>query len=396
MTADTVGGVWRYATDLARALVPHGIETTIAILEPISPSPSGKGFGEGKAGREQVPNSPRPTDSVPHPNPSPEGEGLSIIHTGLPLDWLCDSPEPVLHAGQAIADLARDLRADMVQLNSPTLAAAAHFPAPVIAVAHGCTATWWTAAHGTAPDPAYRWHADLMRAGLLSADATVAPSRSFAADLQRIYALPTAPQAVHNGRASPSALRGEGRVEGRSRTPTSDPAPHALTAGRLWDRVKNTAVLDRAAARLSAPVRAAGPVAGPHGETVRPDHLHLLGTLSADALAAELARRPVFVSATGFEPFGLAVLEAAAAGCALVLSDIPTFRELWDGAAVFVPAQDDAAIAAAIEALLAEPDRRDEFSHAARARAACYTTEANAAAMAALYAGLLSTRRAAA
>ena len=37
-----------------------------------------------------------------------------------------------------------------------------------------------------------------------------------------------------------------------------------------------------------------------------------------------------------FEPFGLAVLEAARAGCALVLSDIATFRELWDGAALFV------------------------------------------------------------
>ena len=39
-----------------------------------------------------------------------------------------------------------------------------------------------------------------------------------------------------------------------------------------------------------------------------------------------------------YEPFGLAVLEAAQAGCALVLSDIPTFRELWDGAALFVAA----------------------------------------------------------
>ena len=37
-----------------------------------------------------------------------------------------------------------------------------------------------------------------------------------------------------------------------------------------------------------------------------------------------------------YEPFGLAVLEAAQAGMRLVLSDIPSFRELWDGAATFV------------------------------------------------------------
>ncbi|WP_375404419.1 glycosyltransferase family 4 protein [uncultured Sphingomonas sp.] len=392
MTADTVGGVWQYATDLARALVPHGIETPLAALGPaptedqlLLPLP----FGE-RAGERGCSESRTSTDRAPLPNPLPAGEReLEIIHTGLPLDWLCTNPTPVLAAGQAIADLARDLRADIVQLNSPTLAAAARFPAPVVAVAHGCTATWWNAAHGTAPDPAYRWHADLMRAGLLAANATVAPSAAFAADLQRTYALPTTPQAIHNGRpSSPSSLWGEG--------PSREPAPHALTAGRLWDRVKNTAVLDRAAARLSVPIRAAGPVTAPHGETVRPDHLYLLGILSAEALAAEMAQRPIFVSATSFEPFGLAVLEAAAAGCALVLSDIPTFRELWDGAAVFVAPQDEAAIAAAIESLLADPTRRETLAQAAQARAAPYTPEATAAAMAALYARLLPARRAAA
>ncbi len=354
MTADTVGGVWQYATDLARALRPHGVETTLAVLGP-APSPAHRR----------------------------EAADLSVVETGLPLDWLCDGPDPVLAAGQAIANLARDSRADIVQLNSPTLAAAAGFPAPVIAVAHGCTATWWNAAHGTAPDPAYRWHAELMRAGLLAADATVAPSAAFAADLQRTYGLPAAPLAIHNGRAHGQAGQGT-------------PAPHAFTAGRLWDRVKNTAVLDRAAAPLSVPIRAAGLVSGPHGETVRPDHLQLLGHLSAEALAAELARRPVFVSCTSFEPFGLAVLEAAAASCALVLSDIPTFRELWDGAALFVTPQDDAAIAAAIEALLADPERRETLAQAARARAGRYTPDVTAAAMAALYARLAPARRVAA
>ncbi len=44
----------------------------------------------------------------------------------------------------------------------------------------------------------------------------------------------------------------------------------------------------------------------------------------------------IFAHPARYEPFGLAVLEAAMAGCALVLGDIPTLRELWDGAAVFV------------------------------------------------------------
>lgn len=306
-----------------------------------------------------------------------------VLPTDLPLDWLATGPEPVLAAGEAIAGLARDLRADIVHLNSPTLAASARFDQPVVAVAHGCTATWWRAAHGCAPDAAYAWQADLMRAGLLAADATVAPSASFAADLQATYALPTAPLAIHNGR-SPQAL-GQGAS-----------AAHAFTAGRLWDRVKGAAVLDRVAQRLSIPLRAAGPVAGPHGETVAPEHLTLLGNLSAPALAAELARQPVFVSAATFEPFGLAVLEAAQAGCALVLSDIPTFRELWDGAALFVPADNDVAYAAIIEELIADPIQRDALGQAALRRAARYTPDATAAAMADLHARLVPTRKAAA
>ena len=401
MTADAVGGVWQYATELATALVAHDVETTIAVLGP-EPSadqlsifrhpglePGSRLFSTAGHAAEEA-----------GPRVEPGVTGLSsvqAIHTGLPLDWLASGPDPVLAAGQAFADLARELRADIVHLNTPTLAATARFDQPVVAVAHGCVATWWRAAHSCEPDPAYRWQADLMRRGLLAADAAVAPSASFAANLQRTYALPSAPLTIHNGRTpSPSQFWGEGRGEGQCNALLAEPANHALTAGRLWDRVKNTAVLDQVAQRLPARFRAAGPVTAPHGEAVEPKHLHLLGILSADALAAELASRPVFVSAATFEPFGLAVLEAAQAGCALVLSDIPTFRELWDDAALFVPADDPAAIAAAIESLLADSARREALAKAALARSARYTPQTTAALMADLYARLAPSRSAAA
>ncbi|HEX3992613.1 MAG TPA: glycosyltransferase, partial [Acetobacteraceae bacterium] len=88
--------------------------------------------------------------------------------------------------------------------------------------------------------------------------------------------------------------------------------------------------------------------------------------------AERLAERPIFVSVSRYEPFGLAVLEAARAGCALVLSDIPTFRELWQDAASFVPADDPVAIAAALQVLLEQPDRRRQQSTQAAKRAALY------------------------
>src|SRR5690606_35787981 len=71
-----------------------------------------------------------------------------------------------------------------------------------------------------------------------------------------------------------------------------------------------------------------------------------------------------------YEPFGLAPLEAALAGCALVLADIPTYRELWEGCGEFYPPGDAAALAAAIRGLMDAEGRRRALAEAARARAA--------------------------
>jgi glycosyltransferase involved in cell wall biosynthesis len=133
-------------------------------------------------------------------------------------------------------------------------------------------------------------------------------------------------------------------------------------------------------------------VHGPNGASIEVDHLDLLGELSHTRLASLLAARPVFASAALYEPFGLSVLEAASAGCALVLSDIPTHRELWGGAAIFVPARDNAAFATAIEDVLGDPDEREQLGQLARARAQLYSPAAMAARMADIYARLAATR----
>ena len=83
------------------------------------------------------------------------------------------------------------------------------------------------------------------------------------------------------------------------------------------------------------------------------------------------------------------MLEAAQAGCALVLSDIATHRELWDGVAVFVSARDDAAFAAAISGLLADRPARDRLGNSARERARQYTPDRMARGMAEIYARVL-------
>jgi glycosyltransferase involved in cell wall biosynthesis len=359
MTADAVGGVWQYATDLASELATEGHEITLALLGPPPSADQRRRAGEI--------------------------DGLRLVETGLPLDWLCDSPEPVTEAAQIIAEMVRAEGSDIVHCNMPTLAGAARFEAPLVAVTHGCVSTWWQAAKDEPLAPAYRWHRTMMHQGLSAADAVVAPSASYAGVIRRSYRLPAMPRVVHNGREPASASASEaGAVRA------------ALTVGRLWDSVKNAALLDRVAAEIDAPFMAAGAQRGPHAETIALSHLQVLGELDRSELQALLAQRPVFVSAASFEPFGLAVLEAAGVGCALVLSDIPTFRELWSDTAIFADPNDANAFSAAVETLLNDSSLRVRLGEAAARRAARFTPAATAAGMSAIYAELSGRREAAA
>jgi glycosyltransferase involved in cell wall biosynthesis len=354
LTADAVGGVWQYSVDLARGLSRLGIETVLAVLGP-SPSAAQK----------------RAARSVPR---------LKMVDTGLALDWLADEAGTLRRAGEAVARLAAKHEADLVQLNMPALAAEVRFDRPVVAVLHSCVASWWRAVNDGPLPPHFEWLTERVRLGVAAADAVVTPSAAFGRAAQACYALPETPRTVHNGRSS---------LVSRAQ------APHdfVFTSGRLWDRGKNVGVLDAAAAKIGVPVHAAGPLQGPNGERAAFRHLHALGNLDEPSLGRWLAARPVFASAALYEPFGLSVLEAAAAGCALVLSDIPTFRELWDEVAIFVDPRDSDTYARALNALVSDDFERAVLGRAAQERAARFTPDAMAAQMASLYRSLLPAVR---
>ncbi|MFL5253616.1 MAG: glycosyltransferase family 4 protein [Rhodopila sp.] len=332
VTTDAVGGVWRYSLELAHGLAAHGIEVVLAVLGP-------------------APNLAQRREAA--------ALGARLVETDLPLDWLAENPGEVEHAVQALAAMARRLDADTVQLHTPSLVGHARWPVPVIAVAHSCVGTWWQAVRA-GPLPAdMTWRAEATATGIANADFVTAPTRAFADALCACYGTTRAIDVVHNGRTAVAA--------------NSRRCDHILTAGRLWDEGKNIATLDAAAATWRWPVLAAGPSEGPNGARFVAHNMTMLGPLQEIELAEEYARASIFVSLARYEPFGLAVLEAAQAGCALVLSDIPTFRELWEGAAAFVPPDDRHAITAAVEPLFLDPGSRLIAGESARRRAAAFT-----------------------
>jgi glycosyltransferase involved in cell wall biosynthesis len=104
----------------------------------------------------------------------------------------------------------------------------------------------------------------------------------------------------------------------------------------------------------------------------------------------EMEAASIFVSPALYEPFGLSVLEAARAGCALLLSDIPTFRELWDGAAIFFDLREASDLTQSLQSLRSDKVLRARLQRAATDRAERYPLRNTASRYLALYQSLLN------
>lgn len=330
MSTDAMGGVWTYALELARGLEGLGIDTHLAVL---GPAPSSSQRHEARRIRR-----------------------LEVSITGLPLDWTACSEAALAEVPAALKAMAVRGGADLVHLNAPAHAGSEPWPLALAVAAHSCVGTWWRSMYRTPLPADLAWRARCTGAGLAIADTIIAPSHSFARALVDAYGAALPVVAVRNGRHGARATAGREKR-------------YLLTAGRLWDRAKDVATIDAAARMSGAVIHAAGPVCGPNGERAGFPHLAMLGDLGAGELARWYDSTAVFVSASRYEPFGLAVLEAAQAGAALVLSDIDTFRELWDGAALFFAAGDARALAAALDRLRTDEPLRRQFGGRAKARA---------------------------
>ena len=115
-----------------------------------------------------------------------------------------------------------------------------------------------------------------------------------------------------------------------------------------------------------------------------------LGRVAPERLTELYGCAAIFAAPVRYEPFGLSALEAGLAGCALVLGDVASLREVWGDAAVFVDPGDDEALAATLRVLIRKPARIEALGAAARAHALGYTRERMTVAYLDLYERLLT------
>jgi glycosyltransferase involved in cell wall biosynthesis len=343
MTADTVGGVWRHAIELGAWLAARGAAIALCTMgAPMTDSQR----AEARAIR-----------------------GLDVYESAWRVEWMHDAWDDVARAGEWLLGVARATRPDVVHLNGYAHGALP-WPAPAIVVAHSCLESFSRAVNGEpAPD---RYRAEVRR-GLRAAAAVIAPTHAMLRALADAYGATDGrviPNGVHTVRYEPMAK-----------------AQIVFSAGTLWDPARNLRALEAIAPRLAWPVVVASPREQPgwRDAVASAAGVCTLGALGQGELARWLARAAIFALPAFYEPFGLSVLEAALSGCALVLGDIASLRENWEGAALFVDPRDWDALAAAIAYLAAYPAARAHLAAAARARGAGFTRDRMGAAYLSVY-----------
>src|SRR5919198_6087254 len=204
LTTDTVGGVWTYALELARALQPRGVEVALATM----------GGPLSEAQRAEL-------RSV---------RDLEVYPSEFRLEWMEEPWADVAEAGEWLLWVERCVRPDVIHLNSYAHGALA-WKAPCLVVGHSCVLSWWEGVCGGEAPVEWDRYRQEVRRGLRAASRVAAPTAWMLSSLERYYGpLPPA-RVIPNGRDPARFLTGEKE-------------PIIFSAGRLWDSAKNLGVLD--------------------------------------------------------------------------------------------------------------------------------------------------------
>lgn len=354
MTTDTVGGVWNYAVELCRGLDAAHVDVLLATLGP-------------------------------RPNASQRASLADLSHVTLResdfrLEWMDDPWDDVDRSGEWLLELEREFAPDLIHLNGYSHAALP-WNTPVLVVGHSCVLSWWHAVHRTRAPAQWDLYRDNVFRGLHAADHVVAPSAAMLRALNDHYGELRSTEVIPNG-ANPTSFIHDPSLKEN----------FVLAVGRLWDPAKNISALAHIAPRIPWLIRVAGESAPPGQPSLTFPNLDPLGRREPPELAVLYHRAAIYALPARYEPFGLSILEAAFSGCALVLGDIPSLRELWSDAATFVDPNDTAALETALNTLIADPVRRRALGIHARERATAFTAVRMLSAYQRTYAALSARR----
>jgi hypothetical protein len=194
---------------------------------------------------------------------------------------------------------------------------------PKVVVAHSDVMSWSQACRGEMPHDSvwFRHYMEVVSRGIAQAQAVVAPTRWMMNSVCSNYDVSAYQAVIANGRAIPKTNAGRAKKM------------QAATIGRVWDEGKNVRLLEEVGSPM--PVLVGGELSLEAEPPFTSSRLQLLGQLSEEAALRLFAETSIYIATSRYEPFGLAPVEAALSGCAIVAHDIASFREVWDESALY-------------------------------------------------------------
>jgi glycogen(starch) synthase len=316
ITADTIGGVWTYTRELVCGLLSRGHQVTLVSL-----------------GR--------------HPTPAQSfwlnQKRLACYPTEFPLEWMQNVQAGIVESARFLNAIIHEVQPDILHF-SQYCYGGLECGIPKVVVAHSDVVSWWHAVHGSSPPQSdwLDWYTTLVSRGLRCADAVVAPSGWMLDAICQYYEPPAKSCVIYNGRSA-----------GLFR-PTSHKTDCVLAVGRIWDEAKQIKLL--LARKHCVPIRIAGSAQHPEKtasscSVEAAANLTFCGEQDERNMCELYSDSATYAATSRYEPFGLAALEAALSRCALIANDIPVFRELWGGSALYFERNSPDGLAKAIQML---------------------------------------------
>lgn len=330
VTTDAVGGVWTYTRELVTGLLQNDIEVILVSFGAL-PTAAQSAWLDAKVDFRPVP---------------------------FRLEWMQDADGDIQESSRYLEEVIAETSPDLLHLNQYCYGAV-RGDVPRIVVAHSDVLSWWTQVKGEVPpsSPWFEWYRHVVQRGLSGATAIVAPSRWMLDALCGQYRVPNFATVIYNGR------------DPRLFTPKLAKETLTVGVGRLWDEAKQVNLLAGLADEFHVVIAGAGTYSGGPEPRRGAGEATFVGTQSDQQVAALLARAAIYGGTSRYEPFGLAPLEAALSGCALVLNEIPTFHEIWGEDALYFRRDDASSLAACIRELQAAPALRRDYAQRAWSRA---------------------------
>jgi glycogen synthase len=339
ITTDPIGGVWPFAQELAWGLL-------------------GKGFGVALAVLGGVPSAAQQAQCARLA--SIYGKRFRSYLLSAQLEWMPDNEGAYRSAEESLLRICNEFGADVLQVNQFCFGALP-LQIPKVVTAHSDVLSWADHCRGGKLEDS-EWlcrYERLVTDGLKGADGVIAPTAWMLGALAQNFALPRRTHVIANGRTI-------------LQEPCSEHRLQAITAGRLWDEAKDVGMLIGISSPF--PILAAGDCKDERAErTSRWGGITWLGQLCEEELLACFRESAVYICTSRYEPFGLAPLEAALCGCAVVSRDIASLREVWAEGAVYF--RDRESLSAVLHQLYENPDRLKAAQTSALRRARYFTAE---------------------